>query len=1073
MIEAANAISEADKQQILNAFELAIEEKNYEAARGALRKFLFGQLGESPSGSIGDAIASLSRQAKSHPLAATVLMRSLSVPSLIDANQANQISRHSVSLCEHALPNLYRYLKIEDRKQNFEKFSALQAGHDKIIENITKIKDRYSTIDSILASKAQIQAGLKHGQVRIYLRPYQVSEVADFIDSIIANLSRVQGLDHTFDADVDACQRVINNAREWVRNNPSFLSRDYLLPFLNTAESAIDTFLSNVRGRVQANIRKGFTGSELKKKYPLHEAGREISVSIDLRNEGPGMATDVLIRATTDSESVAIENEEIRLGSVAQGDFGVILNLLVFEPSEALSIEIHVTWGELGGSKNKEDLFEARVLSQRADIDWSNRQYWNPYNTAPAKGAGFIGRQEQIQVLVSRMLQTPMEATYIDGQKRVGKTSLAIAAVDEACARSYDSKVHKCYVLWGSIAHVDPQVSLQHLGEQIEEFIVAALPGKVHVGPSDYSGSLAPLVKLSEHAEAVAPDHRFVVILDEFDEIPQELYLHGSLADTFFANIRAITNTPNVCLLLVGGENMPYVMDRQGQKLNKFARVNLTYFSRTKEWEDFEKLVREPTKDVLVWHIDAVSEIFNMTNGNPYFAKILCREVTARAVQERDADITEVEVRRVLEESVSSLEANIFIHLWQDGVPSPIEEREPIYLKRQRALAALARCIRSGQTTSLSNIRQRVNGGQLSEQELSTLLANFVSRDVLAERDGVFHFVLPIFEKWLVDVGLSRLANEGLAEELAAQAQSAEDAAYVVSEEIVKLTKQSDWRPYRGTHIGPEEIRAWISQCSSNKEQRILFKMLCALKIVGQDEVYSRLRSAGKVLRDALGVPTRKSKKDRRNDVVVTYVDGEGKSGQRYASDFAEENNIAVDAIISPSAFRDKYAERKAKFGAPKGIVIIDDIAATGESLASNLSMFIEKYSDLLEEVQPMIQVYALFGTEEANRTIQSRVDSIGYENIDFRIGEILSDKIFAFKSKPGIFDSDDEFERAKSLARDLGAKIYKNNPLGYGGMGLLLVLPMTVPNNSLPILHSHSKGSEATWRPLFERITN
>lgn len=1073
MTEAAISISEAEQQQNLNALELAIEAKDYETARGALRKFLFGQLGESPSGSLGEAIAGLAKDANSHQRGATVLLRSLGVPSLISANSANQISRHSVELCEKALPGLCNFLKTGSQKQNFEKFSTLQSAHEQLVGNIEKIREKYSTIDSILASKSQIQSGLKHGQVRMYLQPYQISEVADSIDSILAKLSRVQSMEPTFSADVDSCQRDISIAREWVRNNPSFLSQGYLLPFLDAADNAIDSFLSNVRGRIQANVKKAFPGSELKKRYPLHEIEREISVSIDLRNDGPGMATDVLVRASSDNEGVAIGNEEIRLGSVAQGDFAVVLDLLVIEPSESISIEIYVSWGELGGSKRKEDLFEVRVLAQRADIEWSKLQYWNPYSTAPAKGSGFIGRQEQIQTLVSRMLQTPMEATYIDGQKRVGKTSLAHAAVDEAIARSYDSKVHKCYVLWGNIAHVDPQVSLQRLGEEIEEFIIDSLPGKISFQKADYSGSLSPLIKLSAHAEAVAPNDRFVVIIDEFDEIPQELYLQGGLADTFFANIRAITNTSNICLLLVGGENMPYVMDRQGQKLNKFARVNLTYFSRTKEWADFERLVREPTSEVLVWHSDAVSEVFNITNGNPYFAKILCREVTARAVQERDADITEVEVKRVLEERVSLLEANIFVHLWQDGVPSPVEDREPIFLKRQRTLAALARCIRAGQITNLTNIRQKVTGGQLSEQEITTLLANFVSRDVLIDKDGEFRFALPIFKKWLVDVGLSRLANEGLAEELAAQAQSAEDSAYVLSEEIVHLTQKPDWLPYRGRHIGPEEVRAWISQCPSNKDQRILFKILSGVRIVGQDEVFARLRSAGQVLRDALGVPTRRSKKDRRNDVIVTYVDGEGKSGQRYAADFAEENKIDAKAIINPSNFRESYAEHKAQFGAPKGIVIIDDIAATGESLASNVSMFIEKSSDLLEEVQPMIQVYALFGTEEANARITKGIEGIDYENIDFRIGEILSDQIFAFKDKPGIFASDEEFERAESLSRDLGVKIYKKNPLGYGGMGMLLVLPMTVPNNSLPILHSHSKGSDAAWRPLFERITN
>jgi hypothetical protein len=43
-----------------------------------------------------------------------------------------------------------------------------------------------------------------------------------------------------------------------------------------------------------------------------------------------------------------------------------------------------------------------------------------------------------------------------------------------------------------------------------------------------------------------------------------------------------------------------------------------------------------------------------------------------------------------------------------------------------------------------------------------------------------------------------------------------------------------------------------------------------------------------------------------------------------------------------------------------------------------------------------------------------------------------------------------------------------------FGGLGLLLVFPTTVPNNSLPILHSYAgSGSRLGWKPLFRRVVN
>src|SRR5260370_8536046 len=144
-----------------------------------------------------------------------------------------------------------------------------------------------------------------------------------------------------------------------------------------------------------------------------------------------------------------------------------------------------------------------------------------------------------------------------------------------------------------------------------------------------------------------------------------ELYMYGNLAETFFSNIRAITTRDNLCIVLVGGENMPFVMDRQGQKLNKFVKIGLDYYSRENELDDFKMLVTNPTEGAITWHDEAISEIFNVTNGNPYFAKIVCPSVFENAVRKRDSDITADEVRRSVASEVPNSHPNSFPHLCQ------------------------------------------------------------------------------------------------------------------------------------------------------------------------------------------------------------------------------------------------------------------------------------------------------------------------------------------------------------------------------------------------------------------------
>lgn len=1054
-------------------FEMAIAKNDAQAARLAFRHYLFATLGSALDGSATEAVAALASSPAGRADATAVVLRALGAELLRDGKgRTEQVARHVVSLAETTLPELCNYLGVKPRSQNFEKLEVLRGAHEKIFSNLEPLRTPYQALDTIVSAKPRLMAALNHGQVRAYCSPYHLGEVAELVERLVGLLARAQRMEATVGSDVEACRREIASGDQLVALRPSFLTTDCLRPFLENASRALDSFLDGMHGRLAAEIvRADRKAGELQKRYPLHEEGRELRVFVPFRNDGPGTAHDVTFNISSPTDGVAVANETFSLGAVSPGEFSVALDVLVTGCCDSFDAEIVVGWDEVGGTKRREEIFGVRVLAQRADIDWSTHKFWNPYSTAPAEGAGFYGRSEQVETLVARLLQQPMEPSYITGQKRVGKTSLAKTSVEKAREQDPTGRMTTGYILWGRVSHDDPKRALRQLGEEMERIIVSALDDAVRPVKGDYDGTLAPLFNVLDLALAVDPTRRFVVILDEFDEMPEDLYLKGNLAETLFANIRALTTTANFCVLLVGGENMPFVMERQGQKLNKFNRVNLTYFSRVAEWDDFVRLIRGPTEGVLTWHTDAVAEVFNLTNGNPYFSKIICKGVTARAVAERDGDVTVEEVRRAVRDGIAGLDTNAFMHLWEDGTRSPLEERETLILKRRRTLAAVARCLRAGRPATTANILAHRGATEIDERELGPVLLNFVDRGVLVEGENGYDISLPIFRMWLIEVGLSRLANDGLTEELASIEQQLEDEAYVQSGELVNLTAK--WKPYRGTQVGPEAVRAWLVQRKSNREQRLLFEMLQAVRVVGQDEIFTRLRQAGQVIREALGVPTRRSKAERRSDVVLTYVDGEGKSGQRYAAQYAEENKIDVGGILPPSSFKESFEAFQAKYGVPKALVIVDDIVATGGTLSEKITTFVQEHCALLDEAQLLIELYSLFATDAGRTRVQETLTDLPYPNLNFRAGEVLAPSLFAFHEPRGVFDSADNRDRAKALATDIGVTIYRGQPLGVGGHALLLVLPETVPNNSLPLLHSASKDAERPWRPLFERIAN
>jgi hypothetical protein len=222
-------------------------------------------------------------------------------------------------------------------------------------------------------------------------------------------------------------------------------------------------------------------------------------------------------------------------------------------------------------------------------------------------------------------------------------------------------------------------------------------------------------------------------------------------------------------------------------------------------------------------------------------------------------------------------------------------------------------------------------------------------------------------------------------------------------------------------------------------------------------------------------LPRRAPTRAGRTDVVITYVDGEGKSGQFYASLFAEENQIPVRSIITPSKFTallNSYLSRAGSSVA--AIVIIADIVATGNTLAQKLTNFIQENEAKLKELSKPVCAVVLAGTEAGRSCVERAMEEFDWLDFQLRVCEPLLANSFAFEQDNGIWDSQDDFERAKSLCRDLGVNIYENAPFGYGDQGLLVVFPKTCPNNTLPIIHSPSRpGAARKWVPLFPRITN
>lgn len=1045
-----------------------------EEARRCLREWLRAHIGDSNHDkSIGDLLAELSKTSAINKLVAVVILRCLDVPGLLpESNSRNNLELSIVNLCEGTIPDLVRFMRIDVHEQTYIKFEKISDCHHKIRELLSPMLAPFTDLDAAMNSRKRVLAALNHGIVGSYGSTFNIQQIKAIVEDIYFKLKTVESVGKTLLIDIEACYKSIEDGKDIIIENGSFLAYDFLKPFLENSKITLDNFIQSSKAKFATNIGPCYT-SELQKRHPFHETGREIQISIPFKNSGPGLATNVKVTAIVDNDSLALNNSSIYLGNVMPGEFSVILDIMVVAPVEKCCVILAFEWGEIGANETRKGEFDVTVLAQSKDIDWTNIEHWSPYSKAPAEGKDFVGRLDKLRTLAGKLLCMPMESFYVTGQKRVGKTSLVLAALHFAKTNSPTQSILYKNILWGSIAHEDPHASLNALGKSIEDLIRSSSEDLRVVEATQYSGSLSPLINLCETASRIMPDKRFVVVIDEFDEIHQELYLYGNLAETFFANLRALSRCKNFCLVLVGGENMPYIMERQGQKLNNFSRINLNYYARDKEWADFTLLVQSPSAGIINWHADAVAEIFNISNGNPYFAKIICAAVLRRAIQQRDADVVAAEVKNAIESEVSSLGSNSFVHLWQDGIPKPTAERELDILIRVRTLVSIARCSRKRLTITLDNITNNRGPNAIAKHEISAVLNDLVRREVLHERDQSYHFTLPIFHKWLVDVGAYYLAVDWLSAELVQAALEEDRIALVKSEEVTELARK--WPTYRGRHIAPDDIRSWFEQVPNPIDQRLLFEILKRVRFYSESKIREQLKHAHGIISPILPEFIIKRRSDRRRDVIITYIDGEGKSGSTYAALYAEENKISSSVIFPPSEFK-KHVNSHLSSGDPIGaIVIVDDIAATGESLLVNVEKFIENHSDIIKHNSIPIRVISLLATPKAQQHILCGFQKIEDIDIDFRTCEPLSEDAKAFPEVGEIGISKDWYERSKALCVDLGAKIFnKQSPLGYGGLGLLVVFPTNTPNNSLPILHSYARaGSGLSWTPIFPRVTH
>lgn len=1018
---------------------------------------------------LSDLIEEATHQQVGRRESAILAIRALSVDGFLPFEDEHLLERKVVELIEAGFQDQLRNLKLSEKRQTFEKALVLKGFHETICSNLLIFQELPSTLAEIGGIAADIQRALRHSLCNAYLQPFgwtglksSVAHACDQISELVACK------DATYKARFDRLMESCRDLKKAACTSPSFLTRSYISNFALAVEHALQSIKAGAEDQFTCSVETRRRAPHVaEKRYTLHHENKLLTITIPMVNHGPGVAVDVVVKLDSDaSNSLALDTEEIHLGDIPPGEFAVSFKAMVVKPATLIEMAMEVSWNQLFGDRIAISL-DVQLTAQNPNVDWGQLDQLDPYSLEVAEGDKFVGRKAKVQAIGNRILKAQMSSTYITGQKRIGKTSLAQAVLSYVSAHATPPTTYATFYLeWGEYCAADASSTVKSLGEQVYTFLRSHLPPGMDLSTPTFDGSLAPLNSITKLLETSCPSKRFIVVLDEFDEIHPEMYRFGPLAEAFFANLRTLAARKNLAFILVGGEKMPFIIGAQGDQLNKFVREPLDYFSRSDEWNDYVELVTGPVRSSLNWEDSALNELFSVTNGHPYYTKLLCAKVFSTAVAQRDTEIIVSDVRHALNGRVSELDTNAFAHFWKDGINAERDEAEVIELKRLRVLVAFGRALRSG-TANRATIAEHIST-VLQPIEVTPLLEDFFRRDIMKEMDGDLTLQLPIFQRWIRDVGVDKLIASTLADDLESEIQKANDAAYVKSGEIESLV--SHWPLYRGHEVTSESVRAWLDQVANPQEQRQLFTILENLKFVTLPQIGEMLRYAhDRIVAKATPPRVRETKVEKRRDLLVTYMDGPGKSGSAYARAYAKENSLLMECVVELGKAARRLAAEDSR---PNAVIVVDDIAGTGRTIDESLSGLIAEIGAPLASHRIPLFLIVLFATEEAERTIQAALERFPDVPAQLHICEILTDDSRAFHtSGPGFWKDQQAHDRAKALCVRLAAGLYKE-ALGVGSQSLLIAFPETCPNNNLPIIFA-SRSGEKSWKALLPRPTS
>jgi hypothetical protein len=747
-----------------------------------------------------------------------------------------------------------------------------------------------------------------------------------------------------------------------------------------------------------------------KRRYNFENFEREkFNLFFLIENTGEGIARDIRVEPV--SKNFLFERYSV--GVLIPGEsreFSVESQVSKDNLDRCLTLSC--SWLE-GTSTEKHCVFTIKFFLQNTEIPWSELERRKPYTIQEIEQKDKLyGRDEILKELEQNILSDKIESYKLWGQKRVGKSSIV-----KTLKTAFHSQ-NNVIVVWRSIAglkNTDPILTLNTLGESLCSEIFEEIDVKVSsdtvkaklrsLQVPEFNGSLFPLENYIKQLRRIESQLRFVFILDEFDRINEEFFLPGTIGDSFSLNVgKGLSTIKYVGFILVGSENM-HLLDRQEINYNSFQEREIDTFDKKTEYDSFRKIVIGPIMPYVTYTDDAIERIFYTTNGNPYFANLICSNIFKICLKLKDNEVDIVTTDMAISKIVESSQKSHFEHFWGDGITeeSNVKKERKADIRRRilvsYSLAHFDSSTHPSKDQIIKGFKKPVEYG-IESYEIENTITEFFNRKIFFQANSGRIRIRPIlFEKWLCGPGRT-LMIEGVADLEALQREKQLEAQHALKkEELQRITENL---VFQGETLREDILLSYFNQFGGPFEQRRIFGLIDSILYISkldirdfiQREKKSFFKKGELALKDGVKTP-------HRENVEVYSFSRTVKENEKIFETFKR-----LTLIRSTKSLKNLLSNKDAwKNTNSDDIIIFESVIDSFFDISSELiGLFDEKI--VVEKIPVKLIVFVI--TTKAKADLVKAMSQ--YDN--FRLihyKEVEEGKIKPFIDTTEVFESKDE----------------------------------------------------------------